>query len=127
MGKLIQLVSEDLREKIEEYIVAHQLKAHDKLPSERALALSFGLSLLESSEIILVCGNRLSSGMKGEIAHAALFQMPMIVFDEGLYHEVQKEITKHGGNKRCVQLDRNNYVMGFSSPVSYLENAAMFK
>lgn len=99
----------------------------DKLPSERALALSFGLSLLESSEIILVCGNRLSSGMKGEIAHAALFQMPMIVFDEELYHEVQKEITKHGGDKRCVQLDRNNDVMGFSSPVSYLENAAMFK
>lgn len=99
----------------------------DKLPSERALALSFGLSLLESSEIILVCGNRLSSGMKGEIAHAVLFQMPMIVFDEGLYHEVQKEITKHGGNKRCVQLDRNNYVMGFSSPVSYLGNVAMFK
>ena len=99
----------------------------DKLPTERALALSFGLSLLESSEIILVCGNRLSIGMKGEIAHAALFQMPMIVFDEGLYHEVQKEITKHGGDKRCVQLDRENFIMGFSSPVSYLENAVMFK
>lgn len=99
----------------------------DKLPSERALALSFGLSLLESSDMILVCGNRLSSGMKGEIAHAALFQMPVIVFDEGLYHEVQKEITKHGGDKRCVQLDRNNDVMRFPSPVSYLENAAMFK
>lgn len=99
----------------------------DRLPSERALALSFGLSLLENSEVVLICGNRLSSGMKGEIAHAALFQMPMVVFDEGLYHEVQKEITKHGGNKRCLQLDRENDVMGFSSPVSYLENAAMFK
>lgn len=99
----------------------------DRLPSERALALSFGLSLLENSEVILICGNRLSSGMKGEIAHAALFQMPMVVFDESVYHEVQKEIAKHGGNKRCVQLDRENYVMGFSSPVTYLENAAMFR
>lgn len=99
----------------------------DRLPSERALALSFGLSLLENSEVILICGNRLSSGMKGEIAHAARFQMPMIVFDEGMYHEVQKEITKHGGNKRFVQLDRENYVMGFSSPVSYLEKAVMFR
>mgnify|MGYP004578841347 CR=1 FL=1 len=99
----------------------------DKLPSERALALNFGLSLLENSEIILICGNRLSSGMKGEIAHAALFQMPMIVFDEGMYHEVQKEITRQGGNKRCVQLDRENFVLGFASPVSYLENAAVFK
>ena len=99
----------------------------DRLPSERALALSFGLSLLESSEVILICGNRLSSGMKGEIAHAALFQMPMVVFDEGLYHEVQKENTKHGGNKRCLQLDRENYIMGFSSPASNLEKAVMFR
>lgn len=99
----------------------------DKLPSERALALSFGLSLLENSEVILICGNRLSSGMKGEIAYAVLFQMPMMVFDEGLYHEVQKEITKHGGNKRFVQLDRENFVMGFSSPASYLEQAVMFR
>ena len=99
----------------------------DRLPSERALALSFGLSLLENSEVILICGNRLSSGMKGEIAYAVLFQMPMMVFDEGLYHEVQKEITKHGGNKRFVQLDRENFVMGFSSPASYLEKAVMFR
>ena len=99
----------------------------DRLPSERALALSFGLSLLENSEAILICGNRLSSGMKGEIAHAARFQMPMVVFDEGMYHEVQKEIVKHGGNKRCVQLDRENAVMGLPSPVTYLENAAMFR
>lgn len=99
----------------------------DKLPSERALALEFGLSLLENCEIILICGNRLSSGMKGEIAHAARFGMPMTVFDEALYYEVQKEIAKHGGNKRCVRLDRGNDVMGFSSPVSYLENAAMFQ
>lgn len=99
----------------------------DRLPSERALALSFGLSLLENSEVVLICGNRLSSGMKGEIAHAALFQMPMAVFDEGVYHEVQKEIAKHGGSKRCVQLDRENYAMGLPSPVTYLENAAMFR
>lgn len=99
----------------------------DRLPSERALALEFGLSLLEGSEVILICGNRLSSGMKGEIAHAALCQMPMAVFDEGLYHEVQKEVTGYGGNKRCVQLDRENAVMGLPSPATYLETAAMFQ
>ena len=99
----------------------------DRIPSERDLALNFGLSLLENSEIILICGNRLSSGMKGEIAYAAWFQMPMVVFDEGLYPEVQKEIAEHGGNQQCVQLDRENYVMGFSTPVTYLENAAMLK
>ena len=65
--------------------------------------------------------------MKGEIAHAALFKMLMVVFDVGMYHKVQEEITKHGGNKCCVQLDRENYVMGFPSPVSYLEKAVMFR
>ena len=65
--------------------------------------------------------------MKGEIAYAAWFQMPMVVFDEGLYPEVQKKIMEHGGNQQCVQLDRENYVMGFSTPVTYLENAAMFR
>lgn len=41
MGKLIQLVSEELYEKIEEYIAVNQLKPHDKLPSERALCELF--------------------------------------------------------------------------------------
>lgn len=99
----------------------------DKLPSERALGLSFGLSLLENSDLILVCGNRLSNGMKGEIAHAASFQMPMLVFNEELYREVQREITRRGGNKRSVRLDRQNEVMSFPSPVSYMEKAALFK
>lgn len=87
----------------------------DSLPSERALALSFGLSLLENSEVILICGNRLSSGMKGEIVHAALLRKPMVVFEEGLYREVQKEIKKRGSNKCCVQLDCENHIMGLSS------------
>lgn len=41
MGKLIQLLSEELQEKIEEYIETHELKAHDKLPSERSLCELF--------------------------------------------------------------------------------------
>ena len=34
----------------------------DEVPSERALALKFGLELLEKSEVMLVCGTRLSNG-----------------------------------------------------------------
>ena len=48
---------------------------------------------------MLVCGTRLSNGMRGEIAHAALMRMPIIVFDEGLYLEVQKLVTQNSGNK----------------------------
>ena len=34
----------------------------DEIPAERAIALRFGLEILEQSDIILVCGNRLSNG-----------------------------------------------------------------
>lgn len=39
----------------------------DNIPSDRALALQFGLELLKGSDILLICGNRISSGMRGEI------------------------------------------------------------
>lgn len=52
MGKLIQLVSEDLREKIEEYIETHQLKAHDKLPSERSLCELFNANRITLREAL---------------------------------------------------------------------------
>lgn len=99
----------------------------DCIPAERALALRFGLSLLENSEIVLVCGNRLSKGMRGELAHAAALHIPVLTFDEGVYLEVQKEITANGGNKKNVRLDREHFPMAFTSPVSYLEKAVMFK
>ena len=99
----------------------------DNVPSDRALALQFGLELLKGSDILLICGTQISNGMHGEIAHAIRLKMPMIAFDEEVYLEVQKELTKRGCDKRKVRLDRENFLMGFSSPISYLENAAMFR
>ena len=54
----------------------------DEIPAERAIALRFGLEILEQSDVMLVCGNRLSNGMRGEIVKAALLRMPITVFDE---------------------------------------------
>lgn len=39
----------------------------DNVPNERAIALKFGIELLERSDVLLVCGNRISNGMKNEI------------------------------------------------------------
>lgn len=47
----------------------------DHVAAERALALQFGLQLLEQSEVLLICGGRISRGMKGEIHHAAQLGM----------------------------------------------------
>lgn len=93
----------------------------DEIPSERALALRFGLELLEQSDVMLVCGNRLSNGMRGEIAKAAVLRMSIIVFDEGLYLEVQKLVTQNNGNKRTVRLDRENFLMSLIDPETYFE------
>lgn len=55
----------------------------DNIPSDRALALQFGPELLKDSDILLICGNRISR-MRGEVAHAIRLKMPMIAFDEGI-------------------------------------------
>ena len=99
----------------------------DEIPAERAIALRFGLEILEQSDVMLICGNRLSNGMRGEIVKAALLRMPITVFDEGLYLEVQKLVTQNNGDKKSVKLDRENFPMAFTEPESYLENAALFK
>lgn len=49
----------------------------DNIPAERELALSFGLSLLELSSVMVVCGNVISSGMKGEIEKAKKQEIPI--------------------------------------------------
>ena len=88
----------------------------DEIPAERAIALRFGLEILEQSDVMLVCGNKLSNGMRGEIAKAALLRLPITVFDEGLYLEVQKLVTQNNGNKKSVKLDRENFPMALRSP-----------
>ena len=47
----------------------------DEIPAERAIALRFGLEILEQSDIMLVCGNRLSNGMRGEIVKLSLIHI----------------------------------------------------
>lgn len=91
----------------------------DKEPSDRALALWFGLKLLEESDVLYICGNRLSSGMRGEIAHASHLRMPMVAFDTEVYLEVKKILTQHGCDKRNVRLDRENFLMGVERPTTY--------
>lgn len=79
----------------------------DRIPGERALALRFGLELLEQSELLLVCGKLLTSGMTGEITKAAELKMPIVAFDEELYLKVRRLVTRAGGDKKLVTLHRD--------------------
>lgn len=48
----------------------------DSIPEEREAALAFGLSILKLSKAVIVCGNRISSGMRGEIRLAGELDIP---------------------------------------------------
>lgn len=49
----------------------------DNIPREREIGLQFGLSVLEISRAMVVCGSKISSGMLGEIKRAKELQIPV--------------------------------------------------
>lgn len=54
----------------------------DNIPRERKVALEFGLSVLEISKAMIVCGNRISRGMAGEIRRAKELNIPVFLLVE---------------------------------------------
>ena len=84
----------------------------DRIPAERAMALRFGLELLELSDVMLVCGTELSKGMRDEITHADKLGIPIMTFDEDLHIEVRKLVTKAGASKHLASMDREHTVLG---------------
>lgn len=88
----------------------------DHVAAERALALQFGLQLLEQSEILLVCGGRISRGMKGEIHHAARLGIPIIVYSEDICLDVRKLVTQAGASKKLVTLDASHPALASNEP-----------
>lgn len=90
----------------------------DSIPAERAVALQFGLRLLELSDVLLVCGSVLSGGMKSEIGHAAELGIPITVFHEELYIPVRRLATQAGADKRLVTWDGGHEMLGSRSCAS---------
>ena len=95
----------------------------DSIPAERALAANFGRRLIEVSDLILICGNHISGGMKNEIAYAAALNMQIITFCNDIYPEIKKEVRTHGGISKNVRIDTINFPMSMTCPESYIETA----
>lgn len=91
----------------------------DRIPAERAMGLRFGLHLMENCDLMLICGNRISKGMRGEIEQAVKLEIPIIVFEETLFFETRKLVTQYGGNKRSVRLDLQHHLMALTVPQEY--------
>lgn len=65
-------------------------------PRQRSLALQFGKALLEASDVVLICGNRLSKGMESELKCAAAGKKKILVYDKGLYCRVESILQNDG-------------------------------
>lgn len=90
----------------------------DRIPNERALALQFGLRLLEESDILLVCGDRISLGMQGEILHAIFIKARILTFSYPIYKKVCEYVRKENGDAELIEVDENHsFMAGKEVPV----------
>lgn len=61
----------------------------DKNKKERAIALSFGRNLLKLCQIVVICGEKISEGMKQEIALAFQLGKKIYYWKDFSYMELQ--------------------------------------
>ena len=66
----------------------------DTIQAEREAGLEAGLMLLRRCKRLLVCGNRISKGMKNEILTAASLQIPIWTFRWDMSHWVAKLLAE---------------------------------
>lgn len=78
---------------------------NDNIPTQRALAIQFGLNILEKCDELFVCGNRISCGMRNEIYFAAAHDIKIRVFSEQIY----EELTMLLGDNGKVVLDTEKF------------------
>jgi len=78
---------------------------NDNYEEERTLALLFGRLFLKGCALLLVCGDRLSAGMYGEIKAAVKLGIPIQVFNRKVYDELRERFTRDGMNQDYAQYD----------------------
>lgn len=93
----------------------------DFLPEERALALQFGLRLLEKCDRLMVCGDRISTGMKGEILHAISINMRILTFSNPMYKKVCEYVKQENGDMERVELVEDHPFMAGKDQIQIRE------
>lgn len=83
----------------------------DTVKDERELALRIGVQILQLCEALVVCGDRISSGMKGEIYKAAVLGMDVFVANENLLDEVSAICDKFGNRVYLFECDDSRLSM----------------
>ena len=98
---------------------------NDDIPFERDLALKLGLDVLDVSDKIFVCGNKISEGMKGEIEHAALNDKEITVFNKEIYNDVLMIVAGSGSQRFSIKLNTDNPLLGMPTESVVKEVAIM--
>lgn len=93
----------------------------DRVKHERTHALEFGRKLLGYSDIVLVCGKRLSEGMKLEIIGAAKRDIEIVVFNKHLYSDVKKLLSNYECRKNLVRYDKKHIFMSCQNPLIFIK------
>ncbi|MDR1523242.1 MAG: hypothetical protein LBS29_04760 [Endomicrobium sp.] len=69
------------------------LLLNDGREDERNFALEIGRLFLETTDVIYVCGDRVSEGMLQEISFAIGKEIPIVIFNSDLYCEITKLVS----------------------------------
>ena len=80
---------------------------NDRFDHERNIALHFGERLLMDCDLMLVCGDRLSDGMYGEIVRAVELDIPVKVFSKWVYDVLCTRLSLAG-----IDTENLNYNAG---------------
>ena len=84
---------------------------NDNNVEEREQALTLGLQILDKSDVLMVCGDRLSEGMKGEIFQAAEKRKRIIVFNKKLLADTVDFLASKSVKRADVELDTDNALL----------------
>ncbi len=93
----------------------------DRIPKERKMAMDFGMKMLKNSDIVFVCGSRISEGMKLEIIKAAKEGLYIITFNEDIYAKTKELVLNSRGKPQFVKLDKDNGFMSLPDPLACIE------
>jgi len=78
---------------------------NDDNQAEHWSALGIGQVLLRHSDMLYVCGDRLSNGMISEIKYAGKCKKPIIVFNKAIFNDVSECLDGIYGAKRRLKLE----------------------
>ena len=75
----------------------------DSFEDERRMALHFGVRLIRECALMLVCGDRLSDGMRREVTGAVRHGIPIRVFHQHVHGDIRKHLATEGLEPDCLQ------------------------